>query len=156
MAGRAAAPQHRARIDLPRPRWLTSASGFFFERAPRLFLVTSRHVVIDEPSNHVPDRLEIELHVDASNLASAGGFSMPLYRDGTSVWREGTDSAGTVDVAVVELHRPALPATLLYRPFSPEHLYDSEPPKPENPSWSPGFRSDFTTISTTCRSCGRP
>ena len=30
-------------------RSLTGASGFFFEREGRLFLVTSRHVVIDKP-----------------------------------------------------------------------------------------------------------
>ena len=29
---------------------LTNASGFFFEREDRLFLVTSRHVFIDTPS----------------------------------------------------------------------------------------------------------
>ena len=43
-------------------RLLTKASGFFFARDERLFLVTSRHVVIDEPSQHFPDRIEIELH----------------------------------------------------------------------------------------------
>ena len=35
-------------------RLLTRASGFFFERDQRLFLVTSRHVMFDEPSKHFP------------------------------------------------------------------------------------------------------
>ena len=48
---------------------LTNASGFFFERNGRLYLVTSRHVVVDEPSKHFPDRIEIELHIDADNMA---------------------------------------------------------------------------------------
>jgi len=43
-------------------RLLTGASGFFFERDARLFLVTSRHVMMDKPSNHFPNRIEIELH----------------------------------------------------------------------------------------------
>ena len=48
-------------------RALTSASGFFFARGERLFLVTSRHVLIDEPSEHFPDlRLHIEPHDDDS------------------------------------------------------------------------------------------
>jgi hypothetical protein len=47
-------------------RLLTGASGFFFEREGRLFLVTSRHVMVDEPSAHFPNRIEIELHTDAS------------------------------------------------------------------------------------------
>ena len=43
-------------------RLLTNASSFFFERDNPLFLLISRHVVIDEPSNHFPDRIEVELH----------------------------------------------------------------------------------------------
>lgn len=104
------------------PRRLTNASGFFFERDGRLFLVTSRHVMIDEASNHFPDRVEIELHIDPDNMARSVGFSIPLYRDGKSVWREGRDSGGPVDVAVMEIERRALPSTTVYRPFTPEHL----------------------------------
>ena len=107
---------------------LTNASGFFFERGKRLFLVTSRHVMIDEPSGHHPDRIEIELHTDVANLAASTGFSVPLYRDGKSLWRQGTDSAGGIDVAVIELERAALPATMAYRAFTPEHLEVDDPP----------------------------
>lgn len=103
-------------------RALTNASGFFFERDGRLFLVTSRHVMIDEPSKHYPDRIEIELHLDADNLAHSIGFSIPLYRDGKSIWRQGRDSAGEIDVALIELERGALPATALYRAYTPAHL----------------------------------
>ena len=107
-------------------RGLTNATGFFFERDERLFLVTSRHVMIDEPSKHFPDRLEIELHIDADNVASSTGFSIPLYRKGKSVWRQGEDTAGEIDVAVIELERAALPATTDYRAFTPKHLHDPE------------------------------
>lgn len=106
-------------------RTLTNASGFFFEREERLFLVTSRHVMIDKPTKHYPDRIEIELHIDATNLADSTGFSIPLYRDGKSIWRQGTDSAGGIDVAVIELERAALPASTLYRAFTPAHLAGS-------------------------------
>lgn len=103
---------------------LTNASGFFFERDERLFLVTSRHVVIDEPSKHFPDRLEIELHIDAENIAHSTGFSIPLYKDGRSIWRQATDTAGEVDVAVVEIHRSALPESTYFRAFTSAHLPD--------------------------------
>ncbi len=106
-------------------RLLTTASGFFFERDERLFLVTSRHVMFDEPSKHFPDRIEIELHIDAENLAKSTGFSIPLYRNRQSVWRQGQDTAGAIDVAVIELERDALPEHAMYRAFTPEHL-----PKP--------------------------
>lgn len=105
-------------------RQLTNASGFFFQRAERLFLVTSRHVVIDEPSQHFPDRIEIELHVDSHNLAESTGFSIPLYRAGKSIWRQGLDAAGEIDVAAIEIERAALPSTTLYRAFTPKHLPD--------------------------------
>jgi hypothetical protein len=101
---------------------LTSASGFFFARGQRLFLVTSRHVVIDEPTKHFPDRLEIELHTNAVDMGKSTGFSIPLYRNAKSVWRQGKDSAGEIDVAVVEIDRSALPRTAVYRAFSPQHL----------------------------------
>jgi len=103
-------------------RQLTNASSFFFERDDRLFLVTSRHVVIDEPSKHFPDRIEIEIHTDPDNLAESARFSIPLYRDGTSLWRQGLDTAGQIDVAVIEIERAALPETISYRAFTPRHL----------------------------------
>lgn len=103
-------------------RLLTNASGFFFERDERLFLVTSRHVMIDEPSKHFPDRIEIELHIDPDNLARSTGFSIPLYRDGKSIWRQGLDAAGEIDVAVIEIEREALPEMTVYRAFTPNNL----------------------------------
>jgi hypothetical protein len=106
-------------------RLLTKASGFFFERGTRLFLVTSRHVLIDRPSAHFPDRIEIELHVDAVNLTRSAQFSMLLYRNGRSVWRQGRDASGEIDVAVVEIDRAALPASAVFHAFSSAHLQTS-------------------------------
>jgi hypothetical protein len=109
---------------------LTNASGFFFERDERLFLVTSRHVVLDESTRHFPDRLEIELHLDARNLTLSTGFSMLLYADGHAVWRQGRDAGSEIDVAVVELDRTELPPEALIFAFTPAHLhtaYDAVP-----------------------------
>jgi S1-C subfamily serine protease len=106
-------------------RVLTGASGFFFERAGKLYLVTSRHVVIDKPSQHYPDRLEIEIHTAAENLTQSTGLSVLLYRQGKSVWRQGKDTGGEIDVAVLEIDRSALPATAALRAFTPDHLQGS-------------------------------
>ena len=103
-------------------RVLTGASGFYFLRDGRLFLVTSRHVLFDEPSGHFPDRIEIELHVDGDNLARSTGFSMLLYRNGKPVWRQGGDGSGDIDVGVIEIERAALPEPTIYRAFMPDHL----------------------------------
>ena len=139
------------------PQPLTNATGFFFERDGRLYLVTSRHVVLDEASNHHPDRLEIELHVDPGNVAMTRQFSIPLYRDGKSIWREGRDSAGPIDVVALELERAgaagdaALPRV------------HARPPGEAAPPDRSGHlgahrrisRSAFTTPCTACRSRGR-
>ena len=101
---------------------LTNASGFFFEREDRLFLVTSRHVMCDEPTKHFPDRLEIELHTDPDNVAKSSSFSIPLYRERKSTWRQGKDSAGEIDVSAIEIDRAALPESATIRCFTPAHL----------------------------------
>lgn len=101
---------------------LTGATGFFFEQDGRLFLVTNRHVVLDETGAHHPDRLEIELHTDSENVGVTRLFSIPLYRNRKSVWRDGRDSKGPVDVAVLELERARLPPTLFFKAFTPAHL----------------------------------
>ena len=103
-------------------RLLTGASGFFFERGTRLYFVTSRHVVVDQPTQHFPSRIEIEFHTDANNLTLCGSLSILLYRDGKSIWRQGEDSAGEIDVALIEIDRRALPPTAVFEAFTPAHL----------------------------------
>ena len=109
-------------------RPLTNASAFFFERDERLFLVTSRHVLIDEPSKHFPNRIEIEIHTSATDLGKSVGFSLMLYEDGQSLWRQGTDVAGEIDVALIEIDRKALPADCLFHAFTPAHLQSMDDP----------------------------
>ncbi len=103
-------------------RALTNASGFFFERDHRLYLATSRHVVIDAGSGHLPDRIDITLHLDAADLTQTTTWSVPLYDQGQATWRQGRDSGGEIDVAVLPLEREALPPEALIRAFTPAHL----------------------------------
>jgi hypothetical protein len=103
-------------------RGLTTASGFFFERDGRLYLVTSRHVLFDAPSGHAPDRIEIELHTHAQDLTQRATVSILLYRQGVAVWHQAKDSGGEVDVAVLQVDRAALPAARVLQPFGPQHL----------------------------------
>jgi len=101
---------------------MTNASGFFFERDQRLYVVTSQHVLIDEVTDHRPDMITIEFHTDRNNLAEAVIWSIPLYRDGIAVWHQALDTAGEVDVAVLEVDRQALPHGTFYEAFTPDHL----------------------------------
>lgn len=101
---------------------LTAGSGFFYGRGDRLFLITSRHVFIDEPSGHHPDRIELVLHTDATDLTSLATMSILLYRKGMSQWRQAVDSGGEVDVAAIELDRSVLPSAAVLRCFREEDL----------------------------------
>jgi hypothetical protein len=66
--------------------------------------------------------LQIELHTNAENLAESTGYSIPLYRNGQGIWRQGMDAAGAIDVGVVEIAREALPRGVTYQAFTPAHL----------------------------------
>jgi S1-C subfamily serine protease len=105
---------------------LTSATGFFLARDRRLFLVTSRHVFIDAEGKHFPDRITIELHVNRADIAEAETVSIPLYGEGLSLWRQATDSAGEVDVALIEVDQTLLPPQSVYCAFTPEHIVAEE------------------------------
>ena len=101
---------------------LTAASGFFFERDNRLYLITCRHVLMDEPSGHFPNRIEFDVHVDPQNLTRSVRMSVLLYEGGKSVWHQGRDTGGEVDIAAIELDRSAMPAAALFQCFTVAHL----------------------------------
>ncbi|MES2207591.1 MAG: serine protease [Pseudomonadota bacterium] len=102
---------------------LTHATGFFFERDKHLFLITNRHVVLDEANQHHPDRLEIELHTNPENVAITTQFSLPLYGSKQQpLWKEASDAAGLIDVVAIKINRENLPQNLFIAAFTPAHL----------------------------------
>jgi len=103
-------------------RPLTAATGFFFSRDRRLYVVTSRHVLFDGPSGHMPDRVEMDLHTDEHDLSRWTTFLIPLYRDGVAAWHQAQDGGGDVDVAVLELDIGALPTPCVMEAFTVAHL----------------------------------
>lgn len=100
---------------------LTNASGFFFERDERLYFVTSRHVLIDEPSGHLPDRIELETHMDGHDLSRTTVLSILLYEQGRASWFQASDTGGEIDVAAIRIDRSILQGVTV-RAFTPEHL----------------------------------
>lgn len=104
----------------------TNATGFFFERDARLYLVTNRHVVDDPASGHVPERIEFEVHVDARDLTRIHTTTVALHdSSGRQRWRQGTDSGGAVDIAVLPLERSAWPDAPVIHAFTSAHLVDA-------------------------------
>ena len=103
-------------------RALTAGSGFFFERDGRLFLITSRHVFFDEAAGHLPERVEIVVHTDATNLTLWRVVSLPLYAGGIAAWKQAKDSGGEIDVAAIEVPKALLPAGAVLSCFGPDNL----------------------------------
>jgi hypothetical protein len=103
---------------------LTHATGFFFERDEQLFLVTNRHVVISEPENHRPDSLDIEIHINAENLAETVQVTLALYEETKPLWREATDAGGLIDVVALPIAPGLMPESAVYRAFTPDHMVE--------------------------------
>ncbi|MEW6707238.1 MAG: trypsin-like peptidase domain-containing protein [Pseudomonadota bacterium] len=103
-------------------RLLSAASSFFFEREGRLYLVTSRHVLYDQASAHLPDRVELTVHVDPDRMALTANVSLPLYQAGRAVWRQACDTGGEVDVAALPLDAGVLPPGAVIERFAPESV----------------------------------
>ena len=101
---------------------LTSASGFFFRRGDRIFLISNRHVFADAQSAHHPDRIEIGVHTDLQDLTRHAVISLPLYHEGLAQWRETSDSGGAVDIAAMEIPAGSLPADAALQAFEDTHL----------------------------------
>jgi hypothetical protein len=96
---------------------LTGAGSFFFEREGRLFLVTSRHVLIDPPTNHHPDRIEIELHTHSTNLTfrPVGQCCCIARQENLASW-QGLRRRDRY--AVIELERSTLPLSVVLQCFT--------------------------------------
>lgn len=101
---------------------LTSATGFFFESDETLFLITSRHAVLDETSDHRPGRVEFWVHTDHKNLAAYSTISTALYASRKSTWREMTDAGGLIDIAAIPIDRSTLPHSYFLYPFNQRHI----------------------------------
>ena len=103
---------------------LTNATGFFYQRDGYLFLITCRHVVIDEPTGHYPDQLKLRVHSDRDDLTLNGELFLDLYGGGNALWREHPKLGGNIDVVAVPVLDPTVIANWFVDTFSPADLMD--------------------------------
>lgn len=95
-----------ARGRAPKPSILGSATGFFYEDNGKRFLVTNRHVVIDEEKQLYPDGLVIQVHTDRTEAPPCREIMLPLYDEGNKpLWLEHPKSnqENRIDVVVLEI-----------------------------------------------------
>jgi len=84
-------------------------SGFFYEHEGAPYLVTNRHVLIDEKKNHRPDALALRLHTDSNDIRKNADLNLPLYAaSGSPFWREHPRHGPAVDVVALPLDGAAV------------------------------------------------
>lgn len=101
---------------------LTSASGFFFRRGERVYLVSNRHVFADAENAHHPDGVEIGVHTHGQDLTRYAVITLPLLREGQPLWSEVSDSGDVVDIAALEIPAGHWPAGAALQAFDEPHL----------------------------------
>lgn len=81
------------------------ATGFFVSRGAKIFLVTNRHVVIDEPKAFFPDYLDLEIHLGNAKGSERRHHTLELYsRNETPVWKEHAFFGSNADIVVISLN----------------------------------------------------
>jgi len=89
---------------------LGSATGFFL-RVPEVgktYLITNRHVVIDEKELRFPDRLRLLLHLDRADLRRNAYYDVALYSDLEKKQKQWSEVNPSIDVVSIELSNETL------------------------------------------------
>jgi Trypsin-like peptidase domain len=92
-----------------------SGTGFFFQpEFERIFLITNRHMVIDEANQFFPDRLLLKLHVDPNDLTKCEQLTVPLYSENAKDKRTWLELNSNIDVVALELDAKELKRFVLH------------------------------------------
>ncbi|RUM33582.1 MAG: hypothetical protein DSY33_04140 [Archaeoglobus sp.] len=100
------------------------ATGFFYRRDDKLFLVTAKHCIFDE--RYCPDRVVIRLHTDIYDLRKTARKEINLYKNGEKIWIEHEDMG--VDLALIEIDTRAL-ENCYFAYFTKEDVFSESNPK---------------------------
>jgi len=94
-----------------------SATGFFYTHNDELFLVTNKHVFLDEKKGINPDILRLHLHKDPNNVADNGVFDVPLYKDKKPLWKS-HPKYPDADIAIIKLDKEKIRKSFFIKAFS--------------------------------------
>jgi hypothetical protein len=108
----------------------TNATGFLYLQDNYLYLITNRHVVLNEPTHHRPEALQVALHSNASDLRETRELTIPLYLDDAPLWREHPGLGEQVDVVAVPINDPFVVSNHFVDAFTPEDILSQNRPLP--------------------------
>ena len=101
-------------------RRVASASGFFYEHARRLYLVTNRHVVVDEEDDHYPDELRLRLHTTQGDLRCNADHSIALHdQEGRPIWLQHPSQGETIDIVAIPLDEDQITSRFFVKALRP-------------------------------------
>lgn len=100
---------------------LDKATGFFFQHADKLFLVTNQHVISHDRDVPTADRIEFDVHVLGQGSPLTKRVSLDLGPGGAR-WRHGYDRKGEIDIAAVEIDQDVLPEDAVFECFTADNL----------------------------------
>jgi len=79
----------KAKGHAPKESVLSLATGFYFEHERKRYLITNRHVVIDELREAYPDHLIAQVHTSSTKPDPVRPITIPLYgSDRKPAWME--------------------------------------------------------------------
>jgi len=105
---------------------LGSGTGFLFQPAfERIFLITNRHLVIEESDHFYPDHLMLKLHTDAFDLRKSEDWTVQLYSEEEKRERVWLELDPGIDVIALELKHSDL-KRFVFHTFRPIDLISSD------------------------------
>lgn len=87
----------------PQPSTHLLASGFFFAHRGKKYLITNRHIVINEKTGMFPDHLKFYIHLNKDDPKSIRYVSVPLYKDCRKLWLEHVDNDPSDDKKIIDV-----------------------------------------------------
>lgn len=103
-----------------------TATGFFYQKNNTIYLVTNRHVVVDETKGIKPEALSLKLHTDPQDLTKNVDRTIPLYKNGNPTWHVHKNyNKIPIDVAVVEVEQEQLTKGARVAHLSSKALYQT-------------------------------
>ena len=98
-----------------------SGSGFFYTLEDQLYLITNRHVVIDEKEDFYPDEIRVRLHTNPNDVYQNEQLAMPIYESDEPAWREHPSQGANVDVVALPLDTEAVKKKFFIRSLAPSN-----------------------------------
>jgi len=80
-----------------------TGTGFFFQHLGKIYLITNRHVLVNEQENFFPDKIIIRLNCDPNDITKSKELTYFLYKDDIHIWKELSEK---IDLAAFEIPQP--------------------------------------------------